>query len=225
VAIVGIIPAAGYATRLQPIPCSKETYPVNGRPVMDYLLERMRAAPCSEVRVVTRAEKLDVVQHAREEGALVVEARPPSLGASLVAGMSGLSDEDTVLIGFPDSIWEPVDGYRHLLELLGQGWKVALGLFRARLKDMTRHEPVIVEESGRVTRIEFKPERPSSDWMWGCAAGSVRIMRGLAGEEEPGVYFDSLCGQGLVGGVRLSERYLDVGTQEALREALGAEPG
>ena len=59
-AIVGILPAAGYAVRLQPLECSKEMLEIGGRPVIDYLVERMRAGGCEELRVVTRPEKQDV---------------------------------------------------------------------------------------------------------------------------------------------------------------------
>lgn len=222
-AVVGIIPAAGYATRLQPLESSKEVYPVGGRPAMDYLVARMWAAPCDELRVVTRPEKRDVIANAVRHGARVIEARPPSLAQSLLAGMQGLSEDDVVLLGFPDSIWEPRDGYAQVLALLRQGWEVALGLFRAA--DLRRYEPVIFDDSGKVLRIEFKPERPSSTWIWGCAAASVRTLRGLEDQEEPGVLFNSLCAEGGVAGVRLSESYVDMGTQRGLREALDSLPG
>src|SRR5687767_11544688 len=81
--IVGIVPAAGYATRLQPLDGSKEVYPVGRRPLMDYVVERMRAAPCDEVRVVTRPDKQDVIGHAAALGASVVEARPETLAESV----------------------------------------------------------------------------------------------------------------------------------------------
>ena len=124
-ALVGIIPAAGYGTRLQPLGCSKEVYPVKGRPIMDYLVERMRAAPCDELVVVTRPEKKDVVVHAAALGARVIEANPSSLGESLSFGLAGLADTDVVLFGFPDSIWEPADGFLQVLALFGEGWTVA----------------------------------------------------------------------------------------------------
>jgi hypothetical protein len=41
----------------QPLDCSKEMLEVDGRPVIDYPVERMRAAACDELRVVTRPEK------------------------------------------------------------------------------------------------------------------------------------------------------------------------
>jgi glucose-1-phosphate thymidylyltransferase len=215
-AIVGIIPAAGYATRLQPLRESKEVYEVGGKPMMYYLLERMRRAPCSEVRVVTRPEKRDVIDNATRQGAAIVEASPPTLAASFLAGMRGLADDDVVLLGFPDSIWEPVDGYRRVVEELGAGWEVVLGLFRAT--DLRRYEPVVADASGTVSRIEFKPEHPSSDWIWGCAAAPARVLRGLEGVDEPGVYINSLCPRGVVRGVRLSDTYIDMGTRDGLRQ-------
>lgn len=220
-AVVGVIPAAGYATRLQPLGISKEVYPIGGVPVMDYLVERMWAAPCDELRVVTRPEKRDVIENAVRNGARVIEARPASLARSLLAGMQGLADDDLVLLGFPDSIWEPPDAYKQVLELLRGGWEVALGLFQAA--DLRRYEPVVFDHSGKVLRIEFKPERPSSSWIWGCAAASVSTLRGLESEDEPGIFFNSLCAKGRVAGVRLSGAYIDMGTHDGLREAVDSQ--
>jgi dTDP-glucose pyrophosphorylase len=219
VTIVGVIPAAGYATRLQPLECSKEVYPIRGRPMMDYLVERMQRAACNELRVVTRPEKTDVIANATRHGAKVIEARPASLAQSLLHGIDGLSSQDIVLVGFPDSLWEPVDGYRGVIQLLDQGWKVALGLFRA--EEMRRYEPVLMGENARVHRIEFKPAKPSSNWLWGCAAASSGVLRGMRHYGEPGVFFDSLARSGVVGATRLSTEYVDMGTRDALRQVTG----
>ena len=124
-ATIGVIPAAGFATRLQPIECSKEVYPLHGRPVMDYLLERMAAASPDEIRVVTRPDKLDVAENARRWGATVVEGHPASLADSFATGIGDADPDDVILMGFPDSIWEPVDGYRQIVPLLDRGYDVA----------------------------------------------------------------------------------------------------
>lgn len=221
-AVVGLIPAAGRATRLQPIPCSKEVLPVRGRPVIDHLMERMRAAPCDELRVVTRPEKEDVIAHAARRGAVVLRERPGSLAESLLAGVAGLAPDDVVLIGFPDSIWEATHGFATTLRLLEEGWSVALGLFES--SDLRRYEPVVADADGRVTAIEFKPEHPSSSWLWGCAATTAGVLRGLAGWDEPGIYFDSLAHAGKVGAERLEGRYIDMGTPEGLAEASDVRP-
>jgi ribonuclease BN (tRNA processing enzyme)/CTP:molybdopterin cytidylyltransferase MocA len=217
-AVVGVIPAAGHGTRLQPLDCSKEVYPIGGRPVMDHLIERMRAAACDQLRVVTRPEKADVIENAGRHGAMVISARPASLAESLLRGIDGLADDDVVLVGFPDSIWEPIDGYSRVLRLLEEGWDAGLGLFRVDA-DMRRYEPVVADRTGRVRRIEFKPDHPSSNWLWGCAAAPVAVLRGLEGHTEPGILFQSLAERGVVGSVRLSDRYLDMGTPEALTQA------
>jgi glucose-1-phosphate thymidylyltransferase len=129
VEIVGVIPAAGYATRLQPLPCSKEVYELNGRPMMDYLVDRLLAGGSSRLCVVTRPEKKDVIEPAKALGAEVVLAHPASVSESLLAGMEGVATDDIVLVGFPDTLWEPEAGYRPLVAAVKDGCDVALGLF------------------------------------------------------------------------------------------------
>jgi NDP-sugar pyrophosphorylase family protein len=214
---VGVVPAAGYARRLRPmLSGSKEIYPIGGRPVIDYLLERMVAARCKEIRVVTRPEKRDVANHARARGASVVLARPRSVSESFLAGIRGLEEKTAVVLGFPDTLWQPRDGFVRLLAALGPGLAVALGIFRA--EDPGRAD-VVHLEGDRVTGIDVKPENPLSDLVWGCAATWVGVLRGLEGHAEPGHHFDELAQRGLVRGVRLSDPFVDIGTPEALRRA------
>ena len=218
--IVGVIPAAGYATRLQPLQGSKEVLLVGGRPVMDYLADRMRRGGCTRLRVVTRAEKKDVVTHSAALGAEVVLAEPATVSESLLAGMDDLASNDIVLIGFPDSLWEPVDGFKALVRAVRSGREVALGLFRVPTDDLRRSDVVKLNESGRVLGVQVKPRDPPSDWIWGCAAARVGTLAGLAGTEWPGGYFDQLCAEGRdVEGYPFSDEWLDLGTKGSLREA------
>lgn len=218
--IVGVIPAAGMALRLQPLPCSKEVLPVGGRPVIEYLVERMRRAPCSELRVVTTPEKRDVIQHAERIGATVVRARPSSVSESLAAGLEGLAPGDIVAFGFPDTIWAPLDGFTRLVGALGDGADVALGLFRT--PDLERSDVVVTDGDGLVTRIAVKPSVPPSDMIWGCAAAPVGELAGVDRFAEPGQFLDRVCSTREVRGVWLSDEWLDVGTPEALARATAA---
>jgi NDP-sugar pyrophosphorylase family protein len=213
---VGIVPAAGFARRLQPLSCSKEVYPIGGRPVMDYLLDRMNVAGCAEIRVVTRSEKRDVADHARACGATVLLARPASVADSLLAGLEGLGPDVPVVFGFPDTVWEPRDGFSRLLAALQPGLAVTLGIFR--VEDPWRSD-VVTLEGDLVTTIDVKPTQPSSSLAWGCAAASAAVLGGLEGRTEPGDYFDDLARQRLVGAVRLSNYFVDIGTPESLRRA------
>ena len=217
--IVGILPAAGFATRLQPLGTSKEVLPVGGRPVLDYVVERMRAGGCTELRLVTRAEKRDVIRHAEALGATVLIASPATTSESIAVGLKGLEPDDVVLLGWPDTLWEPVDGYRPLVAAVEQGAEVALGLFELSA-DLTRSDVVSFDASGRITGIHVKPAEPPSKWIWGCAAARAGALSGLEREEWPGSHFDSLCRQGIdLHGVRLSDVWLDIGTRPALERA------
>jgi glucose-1-phosphate thymidylyltransferase len=217
--VVGILPAAGYATRLQPLDCSKEVLPVGGRPVMDYVVDRMRLAGCSDLRVVTRPEKQDVIEHAELLGASVVLAYPATTTESFAAGMRGLAPDDIVLIGWPDTVWEPEDGYRPLVDAVERGFEIALGLFET--DDLERSDVVAFDENERITGVQVKPADPPSRWVWGCAAARSRALAGLEQEEWPGSYFDSLCREGFqLHGVRLSNVWLDIGTRDALKRAV-----
>jgi glucose-1-phosphate thymidylyltransferase len=217
--IVGVIPAAGHATRLQPLRCSKEVLPIHGRPVMDYVVDRMRLAGCTQLRVVTRPEKEDVIAHAEEIGGTIVLAHPTTPSESFVAGMAGLAPDDIVLIGWPDTLWEPEDGYVPLVEAVDGGHEIALGLFET--PDLERSDVLSFDASGRITGIQIKPADPPSSWIWGCAAARMRALAGLEREEWPGSFFDSLCQNGIdLYAVPLSDVWLDIGTKEALQQAI-----
>jgi glucose-1-phosphate thymidylyltransferase len=219
--IAGVVAAAGYATRLQPLSGSKEMLPVNDRPVMDYVIERMRNAGCTDVRVVTRPEKTDVIEHAEKIGATVVLDNPATPGESFVAGMAGLAPEDIVLIGWPDTLWEPDDGYIPLVQAVEEGHEIALGLFET--SDLERSDVLSFDRSGRITGIHIKPANPPSTWIWGCAAARRRALGGLEREEWPGSFFNVLCQNGVdLHAVRLSQAWLDIGTKEALERALAS---
>ncbi len=222
-AIVGIIPAAGRGERLQPLPCSKEVYPIAGKPVMDYVIERMRSAGCDELRVVTRPDKSDVIRNAERQRATVILGHPASVAESVLAGLDGLSDETFVLFGLPDTIWTPEDGFARLLGALVNRYEIALGLFRS--SEPERGDAVSFEESGRVTAVEVKSVTPSSDWIWGCVVSRAGTLHGLVNVTEPGVYFHSLASAGKVVGLPFPDSFIDIGTKEALRAAARGEFG
>jgi dTDP-glucose pyrophosphorylase len=220
--VVGVVPAAGYATRLQPLQGSKEVLLVQGRPVMDYLLERMRRAPVAELRVVTRPEKRDVIEHARRRGATVIEGYPPSVAQSLLLGMRGLDASTIVLFGFPDTLWERADVFPILVRRVLAGAEIALGLFRGI--EPARSDVVEADDAGIIARVLVKPERPPSDLIWGCFAARAGALQGLDRHDEPGHLLDLLARAGRVHGVRFGDEFADVGTRDALRALAGAKP-
>ena len=186
---------------------------------MDYIVDRMRAGGCTELRLVTRVEKDDVVAHAEELGATVLIATPATTSESFAVGLRGLEPDDIVLLGWPDTLWEPADGYRQLVDAVESGAEIALGLFELR-EDLERSDVVSFDEAGGITGIHVKPSNPPSTWIWGCAAARAHALAGLEREEWPGSFFDSFCRRGgTLHGVRLSDVWLDIGTRPSLARA------
>lgn len=206
--------------RLQPLEGSKELLAVAGRPVLEYLVERMRVVDPEQLRIVTRPEKSDLVDYARRNGLEVVEGHPATAAQSIALGAEGLDGEDVVLIGFPDTVWDPVDGYARLLPGLAEA-DVVLGVFRGRDdQQLRRSDVVVLDEHGLVTRIEVKADEPSSELIWGLAVARRRALEGLERQVDPGHLFDSLARRGgKVLGVMLPGEFLDIGTPESLEAA------
>jgi dTDP-glucose pyrophosphorylase len=221
--VVGVVPAAGLATRLQPLPCSKELLRVGGAPVVDRLVERMRAGGAEEVRVVTRPEKGDLAAHAERLGALVVLGHPGNVAESVTLGAEGLPGEAIALVGFPDTLWEPEDGFARLVPLVEAGADVALGLFR--VDEPERCDVVVLDEDGRLLDVETKVPEPSSDVIWGCFAARAAALEGLPAAAEPSVHFVRLARVGRVATAFLSETFVDIGTREAMARAGAVPPG
>jgi glucose-1-phosphate thymidylyltransferase len=210
---IGIVPAAGHATRLGLQSQSKEMLPILGRPVMDYLIERLRAASCDEIRVVTRPEKRDLREHAERLGLDVLLGHPASVTQSLVLGLGHGDPQDLVLVGLPDTLWEPVDGFCRLISEVEAGAEVCLGVFRGR--DPARSDVVV----GLVERVLVKPRDPPAETVWGCFAARRAALQGIDRHLEPGAFFDELARAGRLRGVRFDSEFVDIGTPEALAEA------
>jgi glucose-1-phosphate thymidylyltransferase len=208
-----VIPAAGGATRLQPVDGSKELLEVGGRPVFDYVVERMRAGGADEIRVVTRPDKRDVATHAKRLGLSVVQGEPPTAAASVAAALEGLEADDSVLIGFPDSIWEPVDGFAQLLREPGD---LVLAVFPSPEPERS---DVVELEGNEVRAVHVKVAEPPGNLIWGAASARRAALEHLDESAEIGHHFDRLAREGRARSVVFSGEFLDIGTKNALQRA------
>ena len=124
----GIIPAAGRGTRMQPLAFSKELLPVGTRrdgpterprAVTEYLIERMIAGGINRVCFVISPEKTDIVRYfgARIGDAPIcyaVQQNPNGLCDALFSALPFVAPEDEVLVGLPDTVWFPIEGFQFL---------------------------------------------------------------------------------------------------------------
>lgn len=188
--VVGLIPAAGQATRLQPFPCSKEVYPVgfaldakSGLPrpkvASQYLLEKFRVAGITKAFLVIRDGKWDIPNYFRDGNLVGL-----SLAYLVITGSLGPPDtldraypflaQNRVAFGFPDILFGPEDAYVRLIRRQEDtGADVVLGLHR--IEDPRVWDMVDCDEVGRVRDIVMKPASTTLTDGWCCAVWTPRF--------------------------------------------------
>lgn len=247
--VVAVIPAAGYATRIAPLPCSKELYPIglhadadqlrHPKAVSHYLLEKFKHAGISKIFICLRKGKWDILDYYGDGSAMgldiayLVNQLPWGAPFTVDRAFNYLQDS-VVALGFPDILFEPVDAYTTLLSQLENSQAdMLLGLFpvdRSAKIDMVEIDP-----EGRVTRIEIKPAVTSLRYSWGIAVWRPRFSRFmhefLNATEDPeslhkewyvGHVIEAAIEAGLrIDGVPVSEEpFLDIGTPDDLLQAM-----
>lgn len=233
----GVIPAAGQGTRIQPLAFSKELLPVGTRmeageerpkAVGEYLIERMAAGGARKVCFVISPGKSDILRYfggrvGEVDIAYAVQPRPAGLCDAVFRAAPLIHSSERVMVGLPDTVWFPADALRELPDD-----RLAFLLFPVDRPEY--FDAVAMDGHGRVTEIEVKVARPRSKWIWGAFAmpGTVfHELHALWREREcADEYFGTLVNAWIAAGgeavgVRAGARYVDVGTLNGYREALG----
>jgi glucose-1-phosphate thymidylyltransferase len=177
--VVGLIPCAGRATRLAPLPCSKEVLPIEWpsadgdgriRVVSEYLIDRMRRGGVRKAFLILRQGKWDIAEYYRD-GAIadiavgyLVAGRPFGPPYSLDQAFEFVR-EATVALGFPDILLGPADAFAQALSCLREtGAQIVLGLFRPQDPRVT--DMIELDAAGHVRDLVIKPEKTGLEWTW-----------------------------------------------------------
>lgn len=246
--VIGIIPAAGQGRRLYPFPCPKELFPVgygdfvvDGRRVKrpkvvsQYLVDQMVEAGAERLFIVIGDGKHDICRYYGSGETFGVDIA--YLYQTRLAGMPYAIDlaqpwigDATILFGMPDTIIEPRDAYRRLLEFYRRtDAELAIGLFATSTP--SKFGMVRVRENGDVVETVDKPAQTDLRHMWGNACWGKRftdlirahLARGPFPKEVVlGDIFNLALEQRLrfKGLVFEEGRYIDIGTTEELDDAL-----
>lgn len=232
----GILPAAGFGSRIKPLAFSKELLPVGSRvdggverprAVCEYLLERFAVAGVDRIGCVIAPGKSDILEYlgGNYRGVPVVytvQARPAGLCDALFRVLPLVADDDEVVVGLPDTIWFPVGGLAGLPR----------GVLSFLLFPVERPEffdAVVCDPDGRVREIEVKAARPKSSWVWGGFRMPGRVFRELhalwsepgRGDEYVGTLVNAWLAQGgSAVALRTGAAYVDVGTFDGYRHAV-----
>lgn len=245
--VIGLIPAGGHATRIAPLPCSKELFPIgfrftgeihSRRPkvVSQYLLEKMRFAGISKAYIVLRRGKWDIPSYFGDGSMLnmhfayiVIEA---SWGVPCTIDHAyPFVRHATVAFGFPDILFSPHDAFSTLLARQSQSQAdVMLGL--CPTSHPAQDDAVKYGESGIVEDILRPGDSLPYSWvaaLWRPAFSEylheyVRRNNPVV-LESPELTAGHAIKAAVAAGLRVEavvlseEPYLDIGTPEDLAKA------
>jgi glucose-1-phosphate thymidylyltransferase len=240
--MIGIIPAAGAGQRIQPLGCSKELLPVGSRTVegverpkavAEYLVERMIAAGAEQVCMVVSAEKTDLVRYFAErsyaaEIFYVLQQKPQGLCDALFRAEPFARHHDAVLVGLPDTIWFPENGYRQALSAI-EGTQADVSLLLFPVNNPSAFDAVVSDEHGYVQEVEVKRADAHSHWVWGAVTATGAAFHNLKllwesrhrEDEYLGYLLNAYMAAGnIVRATCAGEIYMDVGTLEGYYQAL-----
>jgi glucose-1-phosphate thymidylyltransferase len=246
--IIGLLPAGGQATRLSPLPLSKELFPIgfytsesSDRPkpkvVSHYLLEKMRRSGITKAFFILRPGKWDIPAYFGDGSMPMLNL---ALGYLTVHVSHGVPytlnqaypfvQQSLVALGFPDILFEPEDAYQRLItrQQTSQA-DVVLGLFPTQ--QYWKAGMVAFDPTGRVTHIIEKPPQSDLQYMWAIALWTPRFTQFLhefvntvvPDRELP---MGDVIQAGIAAGLQVEAetfpegQFLDVGTPEDLMQAI-----
>ena len=189
--LVGLVPAAGAAERVSPLPCSKEIFPVGfymdrdtcgQRPkaAAHYLLENMQNAGVGKAFIVIRKGKWDIPGYfgggelvPMDIAYMVTDATggvPFTLDKAYSFYKNGL-----ILFGFPDIVFEPKNVFKRLLKKQEiTEADVVLGLFKT---ENHRKMDMVKLKDGRISGIDIKPLKSELEYTWIVAVWTPRFSQ------------------------------------------------
>lgn len=178
--VVAVIPAAGMATRLAPLPCSKELIPIGFgikgqeskfRPkvVSHYLLEMLKLAGIKKAYIVLHSRKLDIPayfgsgQMVGMNLAYLLVDLPIAVPYTLDQAYPFVQNK-LVALGFPDIVLGPENSFVQLLNKRFQSMPdIVLGLYPTNQPH--KMDVIDLDENGRIRQICPKPSGLEDDKM------------------------------------------------------------
>ena len=247
---VGLIPAAGLATRIAPLPCSKEIYPIGLRTVGEedtsapkvicqYLLDKMQLAGVTKAFIVLREGKWDIPAYLGDGTSFNMNLAYLMLGLPYGVPYSidqayNFVKESVIAFGFPDILFDPDDAFVKLFARQAiSGADAVLGIFPA---DRTRKVDMVdMGDGGQIREIIIKPEKTNLQHTWGICVWRptftdfmhnylLESKESAATQPElhMGDVFQAAISKGLmIEGLEVSDRpFIDIGTSDDLLRAI-----
>jgi glucose-1-phosphate thymidylyltransferase len=240
--MIGILPAAGIGSRLQPLRYPKQLLPLPfyWEPVEDGIAPRLaiehslRAMQCAGVdlcAIVVSENKPEILRYLRDGAQFglqilyLVQPEPFGLAHAVSLGCRiAVQFNSNCCMALPDTVFEPLNALQLINEqLCVSAADLSLGVFPTDTPELLG--PVDVTAGGTVQAVFEKPAQTELRNTWGIAAWTPAFSRLLLEEVEAsttevilGDVFDKACCQGLRVRATLFDRgaFYDLGTHRGL---------
>ena len=242
-----VILAAGYATRLRPLTDTvpKMLLPLAGRPMLDYLLDRLREVEPAEIHLVTNSRFApafdawapeDVTVH--DDGTASNDDRRGAIGdIAFTIDAAGLAGEDLLVVAGDNLLGYSLRDFEEFWRAKGGS---AIALHEVADRELLRSYGVVeLDEEDRVVGFEEKPDEPRSDLAATAAylyrAAELELLPRYLDEgnppDAPGNFAAWLHEQAPLYGYRFTGDWHDIGdlgqllaADNLLRERAGLPP-
>jgi len=238
--IIGLIPAAGEAKRIAPLPCSKEIKSKKPKSACEYLIEKMKYGGVSKIYLILRKGKWDIPTYLGDGSrfglhfAYLIMGLPFGVPYTLDQAYPFIK-ENIVVLGFPDIVFDCNDGFQKLLKKIKScNCDIVLGLF---LSDQPEKADLVEFDNKRkVRKIVRETKHTRLKYTWGIAAWTPLFTNYLHEKlsnfdttsfNEKEMFISDMINfaiqDGLqVNAVHVSENpFIDIGTPEGLAKASG----
>lgn len=200
--VVGLIPAGGRATRLAPLPCSKEIVEIGfvndpntgerrSKVVSEYLVDSYRRAGIENAFLILAPDKWDIPAHFGNGAgcdmhlAYLVRALPFGLPYTLDEAFPFVKD-CKVAFGFPDIIFQPENAFVQLIaRQKSSAADVVLGVFPVDKPE--RWDAVEFDIHDRIQKVHTKPHKETTGFTWILAVWTPAFTRFMHGFVENAV--------------------------------------
>jgi len=226
-----LILAAGYATRLRPLTDSiaKPLLPVGGRPMVDWILDRIAETSADEVHLVTNARfagdferwAADKDVHVHNDGTSSNEDRLGAIGDIDFVGI----DDDLLVIASDNLFDYSLADYEAYWRAKGGS---CIAVYDVGDPELAKKYGIVdVDADDRVTNFVEKPSNPPTTL---CATATYLYRREHAAlisaylaegnaPDQPGNFVAWLYGRAPVYAYRFPGEWYDIGDHEQLLEA------
>jgi len=247
--LIGVVPAAGQAVRLSPVPCSKEIYPIGfsetttdgtalPKVAGQYLLEKFSNAHVTRAFIILRKGKWDIPQYFGDGSSMgmdlayLIMGNPNGVPFTVDQAFSFVENK-MVVFGFPDILFPEQHAFTSLIQSQAKSdADMVLGLFPCGA--MLQADRVDVHDNGCVRQV--LPRSTSTHLMstWGIAVWASRFtnflhdflaplkgMTDLEAELSLSEVIQAALEHGLkIQSITVSHKpFIDMGTPEGLAQA------